>query len=310
MHATAPWVPALLAGAAALALAGCSTTAAPRTSPGVSRVLSVVAAENVWGSIAAQLGGRQVQVRSIIDSPTADPHTYEATAADARAFAAADLVVVNGVGYDTWASQLVAANPTPDRLTLTVGVVVGAADGDNPHRWYNPSDVAAVIAAMVADYQRLDPADAGYFAARGAAFQTTALAPYHAVIAQIRSAYAGTAVGASESIFAMIAPALGLDLVTPPAFLRAVSQGTDPSAADTSTIAAQIDGRTIKVYVYNSQNATPDIQAQIAAATAHRIPVTSITETLTPVSASWEQWQTGQLVALRDALAAASAGAP
>jgi zinc/manganese transport system substrate-binding protein len=304
VHATTWLVPALVGGA--LVLGGCSTAPEPTVTPGASRVLHIVAAENVWGSIAAQLGGDQVRVHSIIDSPAADPHDYEATAADARAVASADLVVVNGIGYDTWASQLVAANQSAGRMTLTVGEVIAVPDGGNPHRWYNPLDVQHVVAVMVADYQRLDPADAGYFARQAATFENTALVPYRAILAQIRSSYAGTPVGASESIFAMLAPALALDLVTPQGFLRAVSEGTDPTAADKATIDAQINGKKIKVYVYNSQNATPDIQTQIADARAHQIPVTSITETLTPATASWEQWQTAQLVALRDALAAAA----
>lgn len=288
-------------------LAGCSTAAAPTgVAPTGSRVLHVVAAENFWGSIAAQLGGKKVEVRSIVASPDADPHDYEATAADGRAIAGADLVVINGVGYDAWATQLVAANPSPARRVVTVGTLVGVPAGGNPHRWYDPADVAKVVTALAAAYRTLDPADAAYFEQQATAFDTTALAPYRAVIAQIRSTYAGTAVGASESIFAMIAPALGLDLVTPPDFLRAISEGTDPTAADKSTIDAQIASRTIKVYVYNSQNATPDIQTQISAAKAAGIPVTTITETMVPASATWEQWQTAQLVALRDALATAA----
>ena len=80
----------------------------------------MVAAENFWGSLAAQLGGDRVSVRSIIDNPDADPHDYEPTAADARAMAGAQLVIVNGIGYDAWAGKLVDANPDsgshgPDR---------------------------------------------------------------------------------------------------------------------------------------------------------------------------------------------------
>ena len=302
-----PALPVVAAVAGLLVLTGCAT-GLPSTVPGQSKVLSVVAAENVWGSIAAQLGGRQVRVRSIIASPAADPHSYEATASDARAFAAADLVVVNGIGYDTWASQLVAADASPGPLTLTVGTLLGLGDGQNPHRWYNPTDVDRVVGALVADYQRLDPADSAYFASRAENFRTVALAPYHAVIGQIRARYAGTPVGASESIFAMLSPALGLNLLTPSGFLRAVSEGTDPTAADKATIDAQISGRQIAVYVYNSQNQTPDVRAQIDQAAAAHIPVTAVTETLSPASATWQQWQTSQLVALRDALAAAATG--
>jgi zinc/manganese transport system substrate-binding protein len=296
--------------AAVLGLAGCGTapsgTAGGAAGAGASKTIQVVAAENFWGSIAAQLGGSHVQVTSIIDNPNADPHDYEPTAADGRLVAAADLVLINGIGYDTWASKLAAANPSPDRAVLTVGDLVGAGQGGNPHRWYNPDDVTTVANRLVAEYSKADPADTAAFQAQKTAFETTDLAAYKAVIAQIKTRYAGTPVGASESIFAMLAPALGLDLVTPPAFLNAISEGTDPSAADKATIDAQLTGKKIKVYVYNSQNATPDIQTQIGEAKTAGIPVTTITETMVPPTTTWQQWQTKQLQALRDALAKAT----
>jgi zinc/manganese transport system substrate-binding protein len=291
--------------AALLAIAGCST--ASSAEPPSSRVLRVVAAENFWGSIAAQLGGSHVSVINIIHSPDADPHDYEPTTNDGRRIATADLVIVNGIGYDPWASKIAKANHTSGQVDLTVGDLVGVPDGGNPHRWYNPDDVQKVVDQVTADYIKLEPSHAAYFAYKKAQFDTSATAAYHAVIAQIKASYAGTPVGASESIFAMIAPALGLDLITPPDFLKAVSEGNDPTVADKATIDAQIKNRQIKVYVYNSQNATPDIQAQVKEAQAAGIPVTTITETLTPATASWEEWQTRQLDALRDALAKAGA---
>src|SRR5207247_2226935 len=122
----------------------------------------------------------------------------------------------------------------------------------------------------------------------------------------ISTGYAGTPVGASESIFAMLAPALGLNLLTPPGFLTAVSEGGDPTAADKATIDRQISTRQIMVYVYNSQNATPDVQAQVNAARAAGIPVVALTETLTPAGASFQDWQVAQLSSLRQALAQAT----
>src|SRR5439155_4529313 len=125
---------------------------------------------------------------------------------------------------------------------------------------------------------------------------------YHRVISEIRRKYAGTPMGASESIFALMAPALGLNLLTPPPFLRAISEGTEPSASDKATIDRQISSHQIKVYVYNSQNATPDIQRQIEEARRAGILVTTITETLVPQSATFQAWQVGQLEALAAAL--------
>ncbi len=134
----------------------------------------------------------------------------------------------------------------------------------------------------------------------------TNLKPYFDLVSQVKTSYAGTPVGASESIFAMLSPALGLDLLTPADFLKAISEGTDPSAADKATIDRQINTKQIKVYVYNSQNATPDIQAQVNAAKKQGIPVTTITETLTPAGASFQDWQVTQLTALKQALARAT----
>src|SRR6266404_1562047 len=111
--------------------------------------LQVVAAENFWGSIAAQLGGDRVDVTSVIANPATDPHDYEPTAADARALAGANLGIVNGIGYDPWAPKLLDANPVDGRIILTVGELVGIKPGGNPHRWYSPADVHRVIAAIV-----------------------------------------------------------------------------------------------------------------------------------------------------------------
>ena len=247
-----------------------------------------------------------VSVSSILDNPNTDPHAYEPTAGNARTLASAQLVVENGIGYDPWVPKLLASDQE-DQTVLDVGDVVGVADGGNPHRWYNPNDVHQVVAAMVVDLQKLDPTDAAYFSARKSTFATVTLAPYNALVATIKSRYAGTPVGASESIVSMLAPALGLDLVTPYAFLKAVSEGNDVSAADKETIDAQIRDHDIKIYIYNSQNVTPDVQAQLEEVKAAHIPYTTITETLQPASATYQAWQVRQLQGIEAALARAGA---
>ncbi|GIH20477.1 ABC transporter substrate-binding protein [Rugosimonospora africana] len=292
---------------AAAALSACSTTAPGASSSGGSGVITVVAAENFWGSLAQQLGGSHVKVTSIINNPDSDPHDYEPTAADGRDIAGAKLAIVNGVGYDAWATKLAEANPSSSRTTLTVGDLVGAKDGDNPHRWYNPDNVRQVIDQITADYKKIDPADASFFTTQHDTVINQNLKAYFDAIASIKATYSGTPVGASESIFAMLSPALGLNLLTPPAFLTDISEGGDPSAQDKATIDHQIKSKQIKLYVYNSQNATPDVQAQVNEAKAAGIPVSTITETLTPAGASFQDWQVAQLNALRQALAQASA---
>ena len=290
----------------ASACGAAATSSSGGANTGSSSALHVVAAENFWGSIAAQLGGGKVTVTSIITNPNTDPHSYEPTAADARTFATGKMVILDGIGYDPWAAQLLAANPVSGRVVLDVGDLVHVAVGGNPHQWYSPASVHAVIDQITTDYQRLDPADSAYFAAQRSAYLRHGLARYDQVIAAIKARYAGTPVGASESIFAELAPALGLRLLTPSSFLRAISEGAEPTAADKQTIDHQIAAHEIKVYVYNSQNATPDVQAQVQAARAAGIPVTTITETLVPASATFQAWQVTELEALQAALAKAT----
>src|SRR5690349_9264527 len=283
----------------AVAAGGCATRPHAAAAGGA---LTVVAAENFWGSLAAQLGGDRVRVSSIIDNPAVDPHDYEPTSADARLVSAARLVVLNGVGYDPWARKLVGAGGS-GRTVLDVGELVGVQPGGNPHRWYAPGDVRAVIDRLTADYKAVDPAHAGDFDTWHATVLDRDLKGYFDAVARIRASYGDTPVGASESIVAPLADALGLRLVTPPSFLTAISEGTDPSAADKATIDAQIARHELRVYVYNSQNATPDVQGQVAAARAAGIPVTAVTETLTPAGATFQEWQVTQLAALERALA-------
>ncbi len=286
-------------------LAGLALTATGCTDPKVGTIggkVRVVAAENFWGSIARQLGGAHAQVQSLIVNPAQDPHSYEPTTADARTMATAQLAIVNGVGYDPWAPKLLAANPVNGRITLTVGTLFGLREGDNPHRWYDPAEVTRVARTITTDLQRLDPPHRRYFAQQLTRLDAGSLAGYHLLIAQIRGRYSGVAVGASESIFALQAPALGLDLITPPGFMKAVSEGTEVTAQDTVTTERQIADHRIKVWVYNSQNVTPEIQRLNHAARAARIPTVTVTETLSPASASFQQWQVAQLTRLLAAL--------
>jgi zinc/manganese transport system substrate-binding protein len=282
----------------ALPLAGCGSGSGAVTQGG----LRVVAAENFWGSIAAQLAGSKATVTSIIVNPNTDPHSYDPTPANARTLAGAKLAIVNGIGYDDWAPKLLAASPLAGRITLDVGGLLGLHDGDNPHQWYSPTNVNRVVGAIVADLTRLEPRDGSYFRARERSFETTGLARYHALINEIRARYRGVAVGYSESIFQPLGEALGLRLLTPYSFTKAIAEGTDVTAADKETVDRQAQEHLIKVWVFNSQNVTPDVQRVNQLARAAGIPIATVTETLSPASDSFQQWQVSELERLITAL--------
>jgi zinc/manganese transport system substrate-binding protein len=291
-------------------LAGCATGTPAGGGPAKQSIgntkIAVVAAENVWGSIAAQVGGEHVMVKSIVASPNADPHDYEPTPSDGRALATAQYVIANGVGYDSWVAKLVDANPAPGRSVLTVGDLVGVKRGGNPHRWYSPDDVHRVIEQIAADYKRSDPADADYFDRQKNVYQTQGLARYNQLIGDIKNKYGGTPIGASESIVTPLVEGLGLKMVTPESFLDAVSEGADPTAADKLTVDRQISTKQIKIFVFNSQNSTPDVAALVTAAKDNGIPVATVAETLVPATASFQDWQADQLLGIEQALSRAA----
>ena len=288
------------AGAGVAATEGAAGAAVPAAS---SSKLQVVAAENFWGSIVKQLAGNKANVTSIITNPDTDPHDYEAKPSDGRTIASAKYVIENGIGYDPWAQKLIDANPDSARKVLNVGKLVGIDAGGNPHQWYSPDTVRSVIDQVTADLKRLDPKNASYYDAQKTKYQSTGLKQYNDLIAAIKQKYAGTPVGATESIFAPLSKALGLDLVTPEKFLDAIAEGTDPTAQDKATVDEQIKNKAIKVLVFNSQNATPDVKALVNAAKAKQIPVTTVTETLSPAGLTFQAWQSKQLAALQAALA-------
>ena len=285
------------------AVSACAGSAARAAAPAK---VTVVAAEDFWGSIARQLGGDRAEVTSLIADPNTDPHDYEAKPSDGAAVARARVAIVNGIGYDGWMGKLVAANPSSSRTVVTVGTVVGVKEGGNPHQWYSPRSVDLVIDAITEALKRADPADAGYFDAQRQAYRADGLKRYNDLRAQIRAQFGGVAVGASESIFAPLAEDLGLKIITPGSFLGAVSEGNEPTARDKATVDSQITGKQIKAFLYNSQNSTPDVRALVAKAKAAGIPVTTVTETLVPAGATFQDWQVDQLQRLNAALALAT----
>jgi zinc/manganese transport system substrate-binding protein len=289
----------LVLGAACVA--GCDKSD-PGGGSGADGRLRVVAAENFWGSIAAQLGGDRVSVSSIIVNPSTDPHSYEPSAQDARTMAGAKLAIVNGIGYDNWAPKLLAASPESGRVVLNVGDLLGSQTGENPHQWYSPASVRKVIAQVVADYDKLDPSGAAYFAQRERAFETVDLASYDRLRKEIRERYAGTPVGYSESIFRPLGEDLHLKLRTPYSFAKAVAEGTDVTAQDKETVDQQVEDRQIRVWVFNSQNVTPDVQRVNELAKAAGIPIATVTETLDPAGDTFEGWQVQELEGLLKAL--------
>lgn len=271
------------------------------------KIIQIVAAENFWGSLVSQIGGTHVQVLSIVSDPNADPHEYESNTANARAFATADYIVVNGAGYDEWANKLISAGIKPNAQVLNVANLIGQQNGDNPHFWYSPDYVNQTTKQMELDLISIDPSNAKDYEQNYANLQVS-LSQYQNRIGEIKQQFGGTKVAATESIFEYLANATGLDLVSPPAFTHAVAEGNDPPANSVVQFETQLQSDNVSVLVYNQQTVTPLTDNMKKLASEQGIPVIGITETIQPPDVSFQDWMNAELISLQNALNAKALG--
>jgi zinc/manganese transport system substrate-binding protein len=263
--------------------------------------LRVVAGENFWGSLVAQIGGKDTQVFSIVSDPNADPHEYESNANDARRVENANYVIENGAGYDDWLTKLVSASPSDSRKVLNVSNLVGVKTGGNPHMWYNPTYVDQVAKQMELNLIKLKPSDKAYFESQYAIL-TRKLDVYQNNIKQIAKKYKGTQVAATEDIFYYLAQAAHLNLISPSQFTEAVAEGNDPPASTVAMFQNQLNAKQPRVLVYNIQTVTPLTTSIKNIARANNIPVIGVTETIQPPSMSFETWMNDEILNLNKAL--------
>jgi zinc/manganese transport system substrate-binding protein len=289
---------------AALALAGTALCSGTAAASGHREVVTVVAAENFWGNITSQLGGRDVSVTSLITNPNADPHLFESDAADAARLAQAQVVVENGVGYDTFMHSLLGADGGHPTVVTAASVLhIGGRD-PNPHLWYDIPAVPKVASAITAALIRAAPADAGTFRANLRAFDAS-LTPLTAALATIASRFAGAPVAYTERVPGYALALAHLVVKTPIGFAKAIEDGAAPGPGDTLAMEQLITSHHIRVLLYNNQTVTPVTTQIRALAVAHHIAVVGVSETMPPSARSYQRWQLSQLTALLHALEAA-----
>ena len=291
----------VLPALAGLALAAALPAALAGPAAAAPAPVRVVAAENFWGNITAQIGGHDVAVTSLITNPNADPHLFETDAQDAADLARAQVVVENGAGYDSWMRSLLAAD-SGHRTVVTAATVLHVTGSDpNPHLWYDIPKVPAVAAAIAAALTKAAPADTASFKANLATFDAS-LAPLNATLATIKTHFHGVGVAYTERVPGYALAAAGLAVKTPPGFARAIEDGVDPGPADTVAMQQLIDDHDVNVLLYNSQTVTPVTTQIRTLARQHGIPVVGVSETMPAGVATYQQWQQRQLSALLHAL--------
>ncbi|MBF6173153.1 metal ABC transporter solute-binding protein, Zn/Mn family [Nocardia blacklockiae] len=257
---------------------------------------TVVASTNVWGSVAAAIAGPDVEVKSIIDSPTEDPHEYQTSPTDAADIRDATLVIVNGGDYDEFAEKAAEgrSKPTIDAFELKSGT------DENEHVWYDVNTVDAVAAKIATELGAADAEHAQAYTERATAFRSK-LKEIAAVTAGIATAHPKSPVLQTEPLAHYLLQAAAADDRTPPAFEEAVEQGTDPAPADVAAVRGLLSAKQVRALLYNVQTEDKTTQDVAAAAKSAGVPVVELTETL-PAGTDYIQWQTGNAQALAKAL--------
>jgi zinc/manganese transport system substrate-binding protein len=289
-------------GVALLASACSSSPAAGSSGSGDGGKIVAVGAENEYANVISQIGGQYVQVSAIMSNPNTDPHTFEASASVARVVSAAQLVVQNGVGYDTFMNTIENAAPSSSRKVIVVQNLLGLpTDTPNPHLWYKPVTMPDVANAVAADLAALQPAHAAYFKAHAAAF-ISSLTAWDNAIAAFRARYAGTPVATTEPVADYMLQAVGADNMTPWALQADIMNGTDPSAQDVAVERSLFTAHKVKVFLYNQQVTDSLTESFIALAHANGIPVVGVYETMPVPGYDYQSWMLAEVQDLQKAV--------
>lgn len=282
-------------------LAACSACSGGSSPSAAAGAVQVVAAENFYGDLVAQVGGPHVEVTSILSNPDADPHLFEPTSRAGLAVARARVVVQNGVGYDDWMNRLLAAAPSSGRVTVTAASVLNVSGPDpNPHLWYDTPALPRLLDAIRNALSQADPAHTVDYQA-GAQRTLAALQPLLQAVTRLGQQHGGTPVAYTERVPGLLLQAAGLRVLTPPSFARAVEDGTDPSPADVATMQRLLSTRQVRALLYNEQATSPLTDRLRQTAVAAGVPVVPVTET-EPAGSTFVSWQLGQVDALGQAL--------
>ncbi len=274
-----------------LPLLGLAAFAWPFGPPSVSAAQpNIVAAENFYGSVAQQVAP-EARVTSILSNPNQDPHEFQTDAATAAAVAGADIVIYSGIGYDDWMERLLATGGKLNRTVIKVSDLIGAKDGDNPHIWYDPKTMPALVAKL-AEVLKLPDA---------ATDLSKTMQPLEEKIAALQPRSKGLKVTATEPVFGYMATALGMEMLNYD-YQIAVMNDTEPSFQQTADFENSLKSKVAKVLFYNNQVTDPSTEQMRKLAQEHGVPVVGVSETMPPDASSYAAWMLSQLDALEKVL--------
>ncbi|MGI8678191.1 MAG: metal ABC transporter solute-binding protein, Zn/Mn family [Jatrophihabitans sp.] len=265
--------------------------------------LRVVASTSVYGGIAAEIGGDQVSVTSIISDPSQDPHSYQADARTELTLSRADVVVQNGGGYDEFVHTMLSASNSKATVIDAVEVSgrTAPAGGElNEHVWYDIPSVRKVVGRLVTDFSAKDRAAGTSFRRNATAF-TTKLEALRSTEASIKAAHAGEGIAITEPVPLYLLSACGLVNRTPAQFSKAVEEGDGVPITVLKHTLDLFRQHTVELLAYNTQSSGRETDEVLAAAKSNGVPAVGFTETM-PRGQDYVSWMSANLAAVKAAL--------
>ena len=288
-----------MVGLVALAATGCARSGATATSNGA---INAVGAENEYANVLAQIGGKYVRVSAILDNPNTDPHTFGATPSVANEISSAQLIVQNGLGYDSWINRIESASPNPARKVIVAASLLGLPDSTpNPHLWYDPKTMPVVAQAMAADLSKIQPAHKAYFAANLAKFNAS-LAPWRNAIARFKAKYAGTTAATTEPVADYLLTAMGIRNLTPFTFQLNIMNGVEPAPQEIALENGLFSHHKVRFFAYNQQVVSALTVSIRQDAIKARVPVVGVYETMPTAGHNYQTWMLAEVNAIEKAV--------
>lgn len=260
----------------------------------------MVASTGIYGDIAQRIGGSAVEVTVLIEDPQIDPHEFQATARDVLALSRADVVVMNGGGYDGFMDQLLVAADNPSAPVIDMADLLGIGPEDNEHVFYAPENIRRLATELVDVLDTLAPRRAPAFD-RAAESLDEDLDDLATRVEHLRGAHRGTPVAATDPAAEAFAAVVALDNRTPEEFMIAIEDETGVAARNVRTVLDLVGHGTVELVVTEAGVVDPQVHEVLAAARARDTPVVTVTEMLPP-DEHYVSWMRGNLDRLEAAL--------
>ncbi|MDC0535218.1 zinc ABC transporter substrate-binding protein [Francisellaceae bacterium] len=257
--------------------------------------INVVSAENFYGSVINQIGGKYVDVTSILDNPNADPHLFSTSPKISIAITKAQIIVYNGIDYDSWMSNLINSQSNNNKLAIiNVSELMGVKSGANPHIWYKPDTFPTFAKDITKKLISIEhsPEATAYFNENLKAFLHENESVQNKVAA-LKQKYQGTPVTATEPVFGYMADAIGLKMEGLD-FQWKIMNDSEPTPQMLGKYQDNITNHKVKILFYNDQVTDPTTQNILNLAKKSDIPVVGVSETM-PKHETVNEWLLAEL---------------